>query len=100
STNGFPASEPVAAVSHPPAEHADRNRGQQRPHDRHGEIRHQSKRHESSPKDLALHSFILARAIAPSPPMMQQISRKNTWPNDAGRATDCLSHGGLTRVDC
>src|SRR6266851_3709006 len=69
-------SEPVAAVRHPPAKHADGNRRQQRPKDGQGDIRDQSQHNEGSPEDLTLHSFILARAIAPRPPATAQISRR------------------------
>ncbi len=67
-------SEPVAAVRQPPAKDANGNRRQQRPKDGQGEIRDQPQRNEGSPEDLALHSFILARAIAPWPPVTAQIT--------------------------
>src|SRR5882762_7281101 len=73
----IPASEPVAAVGHPPAKETDGNRGQQRPNDGQGDIRYQSQRNEGSPEDLALHSFILARASALRPPGTERVSRKN-----------------------
>ena len=77
----IPASEPVAAVGHPPAKDADGNRGQQRPNDGQGDICYQSQRNEGSPEDLALHSFILARAGALRPPVKVRVSRKNTCPD-------------------
>src|SRR6266849_3729815 len=75
------ASEPVAAIGHPPAKDADGNGGQQRPYDGQGEIRNKSKHHKSSPEDLALHFLILPRAIALSSPEKQTVSMKNHMPS-------------------
>ncbi len=76
----IPPSEPVAAVGQPPAKDADGNGGQQRPHDRQGEVRYQPKRNESGPEDLAFHSSILARPNAKSPVVTELSSRRNTCP--------------------
>jgi len=69
-----PASEPVAAVGHPPAEDADGNGSQQRPQDGQGEIRNQSEHDKGSPEDLALHFIILARPTALWPLGIERIS--------------------------
>ena len=63
----IPASEPVAAVGHPPTKDTDGNRGQQRPHDGQREVRYQPERNESGPEDLAFHSLILLPRTALSP---------------------------------
>src|SRR5438477_624540 len=78
----IPASEPVAAVGHPPAKDAGRNRGQKRPYDGQSEVRRQSQRDESSPEDLALHTYILARAMVLWPLVRPgQVSRKEILKN-------------------
>src|ERR1700731_159535 len=83
-----PASEPVAAVGHPPAEDADGNGSQQRPQDGQGEIRNQSEHDKGSPEDLTLHFTILARTSALWSPVKALVSRKKQMPgqNDAGRS--------------
>jgi hypothetical protein len=76
---GIRASEPVAAVGHPPAKDADGDGGQKRPYDGQGEIRYQSQRCEGNPENLTLHSLILARSAALWPLLAEQISRRTTW---------------------
>ena len=76
----IPLSEPVAAIGHPPAKDADGNGGQERPEDGQREIRDQPQRDEDGPEDLALHSFILARAIVLWVRVTELISRRNRLP--------------------
>ncbi len=45
--------------------------------------------HKGSPEDLALHSLILARAIALGPPGTEQVSRRNTSPKRHCGAFGC-----------
>ena len=78
-----PASEPVAAVGHPPAKDADGNGSQQRPQDGQGEIRNQSEHDKGSPEDLALHFIILARPRALWPLGIERIFVKKHVPGAA-----------------
>jgi hypothetical protein len=55
--------EPVAAISHPPTQDSNRNSGEQSPQNGQGKIGNQAQGDESSPEDLALHPFILAREL-------------------------------------
>lgn len=78
---GIAASEPVAAVGDPPAKNADGNSGQQRPQDGQAEIGYQTEGDEDAPEDFALHSLILARAIAPGQRVRERVSRLNCTAN-------------------
>ncbi len=75
---GIAASEPIAAVGHPPAKDADGNGGQQRPQDGQREVRNQPERNKGSPEDLALHFLILPPAEALSPSENESVSMKTT----------------------
>jgi hypothetical protein len=76
-------SEPVAAVGHPPTNDADGNRRQQRPHDGQCEVGYQPERNESGPKDLAFHSFILARPTPRGRRAGPRFPRRNTSPEQS-----------------
>ncbi len=78
---GIAASEPIAAVGHPPAKDADGNGGQQRPQDGQREVRNQPERNKGSPEDLALHFLILPPAEALSPSEKRKCFDENHMPS-------------------
>jgi hypothetical protein len=52
--------EPITAISHPPTRVSDRNGGKHRPPKGQRQVRHQAQSGKGEPKNLLLHTRILA----------------------------------------